>query len=69
MTVKVFHVVAIQLVSPDSSHESMASPHLASHPGAKEGESSLVPRPSTPPAFDRIQYAKTEGEGLGNLLT
>ena len=30
---------------------------------------SLVPRPSTPPAFDRFQYAKTEGEGLGNLLT
>ena len=26
---------------------------------------SLVPRPSTPPAFDRFQYAKTEGEGLG----
>ena len=32
-------------------------------------EISLVPRPSTPPAFDRFQYAKTEGEGLGNLLT
>jgi len=24
---------------------------------------SLVPRPSTPPVFDRFQYAKTEGEG------
>ena len=23
---------------------------------------SLVPRPSTPPAFDRFQYAKTEGK-------
>ena len=29
---------------------------------------SLVPRPSTPPAFDRFQYAIMEGEGLGNLL-
>jgi len=26
---------------------------------------SLVPRPSTPPVFDRLQYAKTEGEGRG----
>jgi len=31
--------------------------------------SSLVPRPSTPSAFDRLQYAKTEGEGLGNFIT
>ena len=23
---------------------------------------SLVPRPSTPPVFDHLQYAKTEGE-------
>jgi len=30
--------------------------------------SSLVPRPSTPPVFDRLQYAKTEGEGLGNFI-
>ena len=29
----------------------------------------LVPRPSTPPVFDRLQYAKTEGEGLGNFIT
>ena len=28
---------------------------------------SLVPRPSPPPVFDRLQYAKTEGEGLVNL--
>ena len=26
---------------------------------------SLVPRPFPPPVFDRILYAKTEGEGLG----
>ena len=25
---------------------------------------SLVPRPSPAPVFDRLQYAKTEGEGL-----
>ena len=25
---------------------------------------SLVPRPSLPPVFDRILYAKTEGEGV-----
>jgi len=30
---------------------------------------SLVPRPSTPPVFDRLQYAKTEGEGPGNFIT
>ena len=29
----------------------------------------LFPRPSTPPVFDRLQYAKTEGEGLGNFIT
>jgi len=32
-------------------------------------QASLVPRPSTPPVFDRLQYAKTEGEGLGNFIT
>ena len=31
--------------------------------------SRLVPRPSTPPVFDCLQYAKTEREGLGNLST
>ena len=30
---------------------------------------SLVPRPSPAPVFDRLQYAKTEGEGLVNLTT
>ena len=25
---------------------------------------SLVPRPFPPPVFDRLQYTKTEGEGL-----
>ena len=30
---------------------------------------SLVPRPSLAPVFDRLQYAKTEGEGLVNLTT
>ena len=28
---------------------------------------SLVPRPSPAPVFDRLQYAKTEPEGLVNL--
>ena len=31
--------------------------------------SSLVPRPFPPPVFDRILYAKTEGEGLGERVT
>ena len=31
--------------------------------------SSLVPRPSPAPVFDRFQYAKTEPEGLVNLTT
>jgi len=29
---------------------------------------SLVPRPFPPPVFDRLQYANTEGEGLGNFV-
>ena len=28
-----------------------------------------VPRPFPPPIFDRILYAKTEGEGLGERVT
>ena len=36
--------------------------------GCAWGEiTSLIPRPSLPPVFDRLQYAKTEGEGLVNL--
>ena len=31
------------------------------------GICSLVPRPSPAPVFDRLQYPKTEGEGLVNL--
>ena len=30
---------------------------------------SLVPRPFPPPVFDRILYAKTEGEGLRERVT
>jgi len=37
--------------------------------GCEKGRGSLVPRPSTPPVFDRLQYAKTEGEGLRNFIT
>ena len=33
------------------------------------GSSSLVPRPFPPPVFDRVLYAKTEGEGLGERVT
>jgi len=29
----------------------------------------LVSRPFPPPVFDRLQYANTEGEGLGDLVT
>ena len=29
----------------------------------------LVPRPSHCPVFDRLQYAKTEGEGLVSFIT
>ena len=37
--------------------------------GYERERGSLVPRPSTPPVFDRLQYAKTEGEGPGNFIT
>ena len=30
---------------------------------------SLVPRPFPPLVFDRLQYANTEGKGLGDLVT
>jgi len=30
---------------------------------------SLVTRPFPPPVFDRLQYAITEGEGLGDFVT
>ena len=33
--------------------------------GVGGGRSSLVPRPSMPPAFDRFQYAKMEGTAWG----
>ena len=29
---------------------------------------SFVPRPFPPPVFDRLQYAKMEGEELGDLI-
>jgi len=31
--------------------------------------SSLVPRPFPPPVFDCLQYANTEDEGPGDLIT
>jgi len=31
--------------------------------------STLILRPSTPPVFDHLPYAKAEGEGLGNFIT
>jgi len=34
-----------------------------------QGVGSLVPRPFPPPVFDRLQYANTEGEGLGDFVT
>ena len=36
---------------------------------ATGAQCSLVPRPFPPPVFDRILYAKTEGEGLGERVT
>jgi len=30
---------------------------------------SLIPRPFPPPVFDCLQYASTEGKGLGDLVT
>jgi len=34
----------------------------------QEQQTSLVPKASTPPVFDCLQYAKMEGEGLGNFI-
>ena len=36
---------------------------------ASDRRFSLLPRPFPPPVFDRLQYAKTEGEGLGERVT
>ena len=41
----------------------------ATRRGETEKSASLVPRPSPAPVFDRLQYAKTEPEGLVNLTT
>ena len=38
-------------------------------PVGMQSVSSLVPRPFSPPVFDRLQYAKMEGEGLGERVT
>ena len=38
-------------------------PPMISSVESKLGESSLVPRPSLAPVFDRLQYVKTEPEG------
>jgi len=56
------HLVKLQLLIP------VLCVHLAGYFSQQE-MISLVPRPSTPPVFDRLQYAKTEGEGLGNFIT
>ena len=43
-------------------------PPFPSLPHMKWVKVSLIPRPFLPPAFDRLQYAKTEGEGLGERV-
>jgi len=45
------------------------SPHVVGSPFFHHtGAASLIPRPSMPPVFDCLQYAKIEGEGL-NFIT
>ena len=51
--------------SPIATFCSQAFPILATFPLP----CSLVSRPFPPQAFDRLQYAKTEGEGLGERVT
>ena len=41
--------------------------HTHIHPHAHTA-CSLVPRPFPPPVFERLQYAKTEGKGLGERV-
>ena len=54
-------------IESDILHVSRVLTHTASINSAMYP--SLVPRPSPAPVFDRLQYAKTEGEGLVNLTT
>ena len=45
-------------------HWCTGHPHTHQH---TQTSTTLDSRPSLPPVFDRLQYAKTEGEGLVNL--
>ena len=57
----------IQLNSLINQPSSQAPPKH--NTGGQPVTSSLVPRPFPPQVFDRILYAKTEGEGLGERVT
>ena len=50
-----FYTPPFPLPTPPSSHT--------------HNSPSLIPRPFPPPVFDCLQYANTEGEGLGDLIT
>ena len=49
------------------TQEVMRDPVVAQGMAVHTG--SLVPRPFLPPAFDHLQNANIEGEGLGDLIT
>ena len=59
------------VVNPDS--EQVKPTHTLTHSSTHSltlslaHSLSLVPRLFPPPVFDRLQYANTEGEGLGDL--
>ena len=54
---------------PEDLQVSHLDPGHGLHVTCMHSVTSLVPRPSPAPVFDRLQYAKTEGEGLVNLTT
>ena len=43
-------------------------PLISMSPAEKCLQPSLIPRPFPPPVFDRLQYATTEGGGLGDFV-
>ena len=60
----------VKIVTPFLENGNKATQLFASSfSNTDHAHASLVPRPFLPPVFDRILYAKTEGEGLGERVT
>ena len=74
----ILHLTYTLVGTVNSEHESSCIPNAVAFQDLRRCECvcvcvcvfvcvcSLVPKPSTPPVFDRLQYANTEGEDLSH---